>query len=78
MKVRRIAALLLLLLVVVATTTGCGGPGLITGAIDGYVWKHADARSAQAEGEPGFGVMAEAPKGNLAPLAGGICRRGGA
>jgi hypothetical protein len=70
MKVRRIAALLLLLLVVVATTTGCGGPGLITGAIDGYVWKHADARSAQAEGEPGFGVMAEAPKGNLAPLAG--------
>lgn len=70
MKVRKIAALLLLLLVVVATTTGCGGPGLVTGAIDGYIWKHADARSAQAEDGPKFGVMAEAPKGSLAPLAG--------
>lgn len=72
MKVRRIAALLLLLLVVVATTTGCGGPGLITGEIDGYIWKHADARSAQAEGGPEFGVMAEAPKGSLAPLSGAL------
>lgn len=69
MKVRRIAALLLLL-VAAATTTGCGGPGLITGAIDGYIWKHADARSAQAQDGPGFGVMAEAPKGSLAPLVG--------
>lgn len=70
MNVRKIAALLLLLLVVGATTTGCGGPGLITGAIDGYIWKHADARSAQAEDGPEFGVMAEAPKGSLAPLVG--------
>ncbi|MBP7892163.1 MAG: caspase family protein [Firmicutes bacterium] len=69
MNVRRIAALLLL--VVVATVTGCGCiPSPIMTAIDGYVWKHADARSAQANDGPGFGVMAEAPKGPLAPLSG--------
>ena len=71
MKVRRIAALLLL--VAVATVTGCGcGPVIFTGAIDGYIWKHADARSAQADDGPGFGVMAEAPKGSLAPLSGAL------
>ncbi len=69
MNVRNTAVLLLL--VVVATVTGCGCmPSANMGAIDGYIWKHADARSAQAQDGPEFGVMAEAPKGSLAPLSG--------
>jgi len=70
MKVRRFTVILLLL-VIGALALGCGcTPDSNRGAIDGYIFKHLGAQSASTEDEPGFGVMAEAPKGSLAPLVG--------
>lgn len=45
-------------------------PDPISGSIDGYIFKHADAKSASAADQPEFGVMAAAPKGLLSPLSG--------
>lgn len=69
MKAREIAVLLLLAIVTIVAGCGCV-PDPTRGAIDGYIFKHSDARSAQAVDEPGFGVASVAPRGALSGLGG--------